>query len=181
MQAVFLKNEPPMRKDAMLKSLLYLLLYVLVLCSCCPCKNIGSEVEREKKDSTWTKVETRWRDTVITTPVDSAAIKALVICPEGGVINMPELISKTNRATAKAKIVNNQLRVSCKCDGLELRLKLRDITIEKYRLALDRSSELKIRSEKYIPRWVKILACIGAGLALYHAIRLAFKIYKTLI
>ncbi len=113
-----------MKSAIMFKIVIYTVLLTLIgLSSCCPCKHIESSINNDHKDSSWTKTEIKWKDSVYNTPVDSAAIKAMVICPPSGVINTPVFIKKSKQATNTAAIVNNQLIAKCKCDGLELLLK----------------------------------------------------------
>jgi hypothetical protein len=152
---------------------------LLLATSCCPCRKLSDKSEHLIKDSVYTKFETKWRDTVITTPVDSASIMAMVICPPSGVINTPTFTKTNKNATVTAAIKNNVLVADCKCDGLELRLKLRDTTIEKYKLAVDHYKKQTVIREKYIPKWVKILAVIGVCLMLFEIAKLIFKLYKT--
>lgn len=153
-------------KNRMLKIVIYtvfLTLTIGLISSCCPCKNIQNSINNDHKDSSWTKTEIKWRDSIYNTPVDSAAIMAMVICPPSGIINTPVFTKKSKQATITAAIINNQLIAKCKCDSIEFLLKQKETLIEGYRLQATHRTEIKVVTEKYIPLWVKILAWIGGS------------------
>lgn len=160
--------------------ILTVLTAIAIATGCCPCKKLKNQSERIVKDSVWTKVETKWRDSIIQTPVDSVAIMAMVKCPDNGVINIPVVTKKNKQATVTAGVVNNKLIAHCKCDALEMKVKLQETSIEKYRLAIDKYKNIQVISKKYIPDWIKVLAGVGVAALVLLAIKIYLKIIKPI-
>lgn len=137
-----------------------------------------STKETITKDSLVIKEYTNWKDTVVFYPVDSVAIKALVKCPDGTLLNIPVKEIKSNRAIISFGITNGVLTSKCICDSGYIKARFAEKIKEVFKSHLNKSTTVTIVPEKYIPSWVKWLAWTGALYLLATLIYLIIKIYK---
>lgn len=146
--------------------------------SSCHLFNKQSKSDTVIKDSLVIKESINWKDTVVFYPVDSIAIKALVKCPDGSLINMPVKEIKTSRASISIGIKNGLLISKCICDSGYIKARFAEKIKEVYKSHLNKNNTVTIVPEKYIPSWVKWLAWTGALFLLATLIYLIIKIYK---
>lgn len=169
-----------MRKDLFKRTLIAVLILtacmMFVLCTGCN-KILSTHTNIVTVDSTI--VNYHWRDTVITIPYYRAEIDGVLVKADtSGKVNLPEVTSKSDRATVKVAIKNNKLTASATCDSLEKLIKVRDTEIQHLKL-IDKQ-EVKVVKEQFIPKFVKILAIIG-GVAIFLVImRLVIFIVKLI-
>lgn len=152
-----------------------------MMLSCCPCKNLATTSETKTSDSVSVKTTITEKEKSVFTPVDSAAIKAMVKCPPSGIINVPEIVKKSKNATVKAGIKNNLLYANCKCDSVEAKLKYQEKLTEIYKNHVTLSNEVKVVEIEKIPKWAQYLMWIGVAAILGWIIKLVIKIYKIFI
>lgn len=153
--------------------LLWMVAMLLAVSSCCTPKALESH---NIKDSVTTSIEIKYRDVPVVIPADTAAIQALVKCPENGVVNMPEVVKKSERAIVKAKITDNKLDVSCVCPQLEKMVKAQDKIIKELRNRKEVFTRTVIKEVKYIPVWIQAFAWLGAISIIIYSVLIYLKI-----
>jgi hypothetical protein len=149
--------------------------------SCCPCKNLASTSETKTSDSVNVKTTITHKEKSFFTQADSAAIRAMVKCPESGIINLPEITKKSKNSTVKAGIKNNVLYASCNCTSVEVKLKYQEKLTEIYRRHINTSNAVKVIEIEKIPKWAIYLILAGVASILAWIIKLVIKIYKIFI
>lgn len=153
----------------------------VIIQSCCPCKNLATTSETKTSDSVNVKTTVTEKEKSVFTAADSASIKALVKCPENGVLNLPEITKKSKNTTARVAIKNNIVSVDCKCDALEVKLKYQEKLTEIYKRHINTSNVVKVIETEKIPKWGLYFIVFGICSALFWTIKLVIKIYKTFI
>ncbi len=146
------------------------------------CKTIAtSQTSSLKiKDSVSVREVTTVKDSLVYTDVDSAAIKALVICPGGKPLDIKPTIAKGNKqATAIFEIKNGVASVQCFCDSVGIINRTTNTVLKEFKQHLNDSekSETKVIEVTVYPRWLKILAAIGVASILFHSYKLIRKFY----
>lgn len=111
---------------------------MLAMTGCkCPCAGIGTDVSTTDIDSTDIKV--RDRDVTITTPADSASIKALLRCDSAYNVVIDELAilqGERMKSQANAKHTDNgglEISLNCKEDSLQNVIHAKDSIINRMR------------------------------------------------
>ena len=152
-----------------------LLIMIVLLAGCS--KKITPSVHSSQKDSVHVTERWTFRDTVVSTPVDSASIMAMVKCPTDGTsVKLQKVTARGNHAKVRVEIVDGMLKADCECDSVKFKLKVAEIERDYFATKSNERSEVKVVPEKFIPMWVKILAWIGAGAIIVTVIYLFFKI-----
>lgn len=129
------------------------------------------------------------RPVLVKIPVDSAAIKALVVCPGGG---KPQLIQlngadslKVNRLLVKGskgraalnvQLIGNAFSAKANCDSLSTVIEAKDKLISYYRSIA--SKQQTVKPVAYVPGFVKFLATVGAFTLLLLLLYIIYRIYK---
>lgn len=150
-----------------LKYIAFFLLAVLVTTSCRQVK----EVERIKyvtKDSIRTKDSIVDRERIVYTPVDSAKIKALVVCPDGKPVNFKPTSTKSKHASAFFEIKDGVATVNCFCDSVGVKVRERERYRTEFKQHLNEVLEKSLTTQqvKYVPVYIQVFAWIGLGAVL---------------
>lgn len=160
-----------------------ILIVATVLLASCSRKITPVTSTHEKKDSTNVTTSIKYRDTLIYSPVDSASIKAMVHCPENGMLQLAPRSHRSRNSIVTVGIVNNQLLAECLCDSIELRLQVAEKQTTIYRSAMESLKQTNVVMVKFVPKWIKAFAWTGAGCLsliiaylIWKLIRMYFKI-----
>lgn len=135
------------------------------------CRNI-KEVEKIKivtRDSVHTKDSLVIKEKIVYSPVDSAAIKAQVNCPD-----LKPVKVKSKTATATFEIKNGVAKVNCFCDSAAIRVQEREYYQKQFKQRLNsvETTDKKIVEVPVYPWWLKALASIGAAAIIYFTYKL---------
>jgi hypothetical protein len=151
------------------------ILIVAVALQGCGARRFAPSTQSNQKvtDSSWTKVRTVARDTVITIPGDTTRISI----PVYEITEVP--IKKTiGRATATVSRKGENIEVSCECAEYKKKIELLETIIEKQQKIIDQQKKITSVPVKYVPWYTQTLAWIG-GVALAAGIVLvALKFLK---
>lgn len=156
-----------------------ILIVATVLLASCNRKITPVSSFHDRKDSTNVTTSINYRDTTIYSPVDSAKIKAMVKCPESGMLQLAPQSHRSHNATITVGIIDNKLTAECLCDSIELRLKLRDKQVSIYRNAMESLKETNVVMVKFVPKWIKAFAWIGAGFISMLLLYLIWRLIKA--
>jgi hypothetical protein len=153
------------------------LVWMLLAFGCIPTKIVNT-TKSTKSDSTHVEESQACKDTSVTTKADSINASEKVTV-KNGVATMKPIFKKSKNSTISAGIYNNKLFAKCKCDALELKIKLLEKTIKIYREKKEAkdSTNTVIVTEQYIPWWAKILSVIGGIALMALIIFIVVKIY----
>ncbi|MEH6405760.1 MAG: hypothetical protein V7767_00620 [Leeuwenhoekiella sp.] len=135
--------------------LIIVTLLVLLLSSCGGGKPTLTRSVTEK-DSTWTKVSTIKRDTIITIPGDSIKIRIPILD-----ITEEPVTRYGVRSSASVRKENEDLVIDCKCDEYKQQIELMEKLIEQHETYEKLLKETVLKPERYVPWYIKILAWIG--------------------
>lgn len=140
---------------------------MLLSVGCKPTKEI-EKTKTASRDSIYRKDSVVIKEVIKYSPVDSAAIKASVNCPD-----VKPIKSKSKTATASFEIKNGVAKVTCLCDSAAIRLQEKEFYEREYKEHL-KSDETLIKQTvevPYYPLWMKILAGIGVAAIIYTIFR----------
>lgn len=144
------------------------------------CRQQYPTVRDSVKDSISVERHTVARDTIIKIPGDSVSITIPYASLNNDSTPFKPLQKNNGRASLKVtKQPNNDIQIACKCDSASIAAKVLDTYIKEHR-QVETTKTIISPSEKYIPRWVKILAWIGGILLLLVTIALFLKIKKII-
>lgn len=146
-----------------MKTFLYIIAIAFLMVSCGGSKKTVTK-ETTVKDSVSTVTTIVPRDTLITIPKDSIALKVKLDKLTEKPITKT---SKTGKVKAKVSRVKDEIIVQCDTDSLELELELKDKIINTLRSRETNTSEVIEVPVKYTPWWKNLLAVIG-GIALAY-------------
>ena len=110
-------------------------------------------------------------DTIITTPEETVRI----VKPVNEITPFP-ITKKGERTSLSVSMVDNVLTVDCKSEALENKIRLLQKQIDRYREQITQIETTE--PERYVPKWVKILAWIGGLFVLYIIGRIVYFIIK---
>jgi len=158
-----------------MKSLFFFIVVFLIGFSMVGCRNMRPTVEttRTVKDSTYTEVTYRKKDTVIFIPGDTTRMTI----PIKLITEKPLRTTKGNTTTEVSR-VGDDLHIACINEEMELKIQLLLERIKEVRSLIDSSKERIEVPKPYTPLFAKILAWIG-GLSLGAiAVLFGFKFLK---
>ena len=122
------------------------------------------------------------RDTTIKVyiPPDSMITVVKIVCDSSGLAQLSELIIRKNNMVMRLKVENGVLtqNITQLADSLTFVIQTKDKTIERLQSVNDTLQETKVKKEKYIPRFVQILAVIGGLFLIVLVIFIAYNIGK---
>jgi hypothetical protein len=158
--------------------LIKLILLGCLIMACSSCKTSKSvTTNTTTKDSVNVDVRTVIKDSIVYTKVDSAAIKALVKCPDGKLINMPAIVSKSKTAKASFEIKNGIAIAKCVCDSQAIVNRTTSVIKTKFQQRLNSISKAAVIEKKVTPPWVvKLVATLSILLAV--SILVVIKLLK---
>jgi hypothetical protein len=110
-----------------------LAILAIIAISALGCRPIKEVTESDKSDSISVVEKITLRDTTVYIAADSAAIKALVKCPD---LVLQE--NHSGKAIVRVQIKDNVLTANCLCAETEVKLQLATTTINQYRSAYSR-------------------------------------------
>jgi hypothetical protein len=142
---------------------------LLLVTSCCPCKEAVSKQNVKIKDSVNVRTETRIKDSLVFTPASKSTVTITVPCPD-----VKPVSKKNNNATSTFEIKNGVAKADCFCDSLGIIQRTKETIEKQYKEHLNDSKTTQIIEKKYIPVWVKILA----GMGLLPIVYLIYKLIK---
>lgn len=154
------------------------ILPLLLLVGCCPCKKLADSSRESVKDSTSVTTELKYKDTTLLTPKSLIDILHLVPVPDSGKINLKPIYRRSANANLTVGIKDNLLQAKCECDALEVKLSYYEKLVTIYKQRLENREAVKVVEVERIPKWVKILAGIGAAALLFLLIFIVIKIYN---
>lgn len=124
-------------------------------------------------DSSWTKVRTVSRDTIIIIPGDTTRLSI----PVYEITERP--IKKTiGRATATVSRQGENIEVSCECAEYKHKIELLETIIEKQQLIIDQQKLTTTVPEKYVPWYITALAWIGGAALAAGIVLVVLKFLK---
>jgi hypothetical protein len=158
---------------------LFILFALAILTSCARKHTESLEKSTEKVATVYIKQDTIIpKDTLVRINGDSTRVTAMVEPDREGKINLPELVMDSHRSKVSVKISDGHLEVKATCKELEEKIQLQEHRItELTAIARDAKKEKAVTQtiqQRYTPKWVKVLAWIGA-LSLLFIIYLLFK------
>ena len=162
-----------------LNDILLILACIILAWLMTACKTPQPIVQTEVKEVI---VEREVRDTIVRIAPDSASIKALLECDSAGNV----LIKKLEEAQGKNVALQAQLKntykgtaivIDCKQDSLERVIALQNEKIQE----LNNNKQTETIEVKYIPSFVKWLACVGAGAILLALLWVVLKVYRRFV
>lgn len=178
--------------DRLMKKIMFLLALVVVAlmstscssqfyCKFCPTTTTTIHTI-EVKDTTIIKEIIR--DTTITVilPADTVITVLVVECDSLGFAQMKEHVIKSKNMVARLKIENGKLtqNITHLLDSLDVTIQIRDREITNLKSHIENLDKKEIKQVPHIPKWVKILAWIGAVLSLLILITLIYNIAKRI-
>lgn len=147
----------------------------LCLSGCSP--KITSHTQTIIKDSTVYRVN--YKDTTIVVPAYKAELDGLLLTIDTlGRAQLPEVTSRSGRASIKVSVKDNKLKAEANCDSLELVVQLKQEEIDHLR-SENRETTI-VKEVKYIPDWVKYLAIFGGLMIIYWGWRLFILIMRII-
>lgn len=133
----------------------------------------STQSNQKVTDSSWTKVRTVARDTVIIVPGDTTRLSI----PVYEITERP--ITKTiGRATATVSRSGNNIEVSCECAEFKKKIELLETIIEKQQKIIDQQIEITSVPVKYVPWYTQTLAWIGGVALAAGVVLVALKFIK---
>lgn len=113
---------------------------------------------------------TQLRDTVIISP--SAKVDLQLPCPD---LNITAQQVKNKQAKLSVTPIQSGVQIDCECDTLGIVAQMKDTFTNTHQ----KSETVKtvVVKEKYIPKWVKILAIVGAS----SVLSLGFVIIRKVV
>jgi hypothetical protein len=168
-----------------MKKFLFITALIALICPSCN-RRITKTLEKDyrqidscyvQKDSTW------YRDSTITIAGDSSKIEAIVKPDSAGNINLPLIVTQTNRSKTSISIINGRLKADCVCKELELRVQIQERLIQAYKRVYvfrQKDTVKETNRERPIPVWVKFFAWCGAILLFLVFLIIILK-FKKLI
>lgn len=143
------------------KSILYLLIVLLLVCSCRTLKSPTST--RQSK----TTIKETVRDTVVTIPADRSSFQATLGVNDLGNTVIKGVLHAKNGKRARipqVQIKDQILKVDCACDSLDIYLKLKDTHIT------DMLQEtVFVPTEKALTAWQQVQLWLGRALLILIA------------
>jgi hypothetical protein len=122
------------------------------------------------------------KDTTVTVylPPDSMITVVKVVCDSAGLAQLSELVIKKNRLVMRLKIENGVLtqNITQIADSLSFVIQTKEKTINQMQSTIDKLNKTEVKKEKYVPRYIEILAMIGAIFLILITITLAYNIGK---
>jgi hypothetical protein len=143
-----------------------ILIFSLIFLLACKSKQpLVTSKDTVTKDSVHVTELVNTRTVTVIAPVDSVAIKAMVICPDGSFVNVAPFISKSKQALATFKITKGQAEINCKCDTLAITAQVQDKIITQYKSHFNGITTTLVKEVEVIPLWLKI-GCVVPWLVL---------------
>jgi hypothetical protein len=159
----------------------FLIAAAMLLSIGCKTTSVAKSSSVNVRDSISYKEITTIKDSLVYTDVDSARIRAMVVCPDGKPLDIKPIVKKSKQATATFEIKNGVASIDCDCDsvGIISRFKNTEKTAFKERLS-DAKTEIKETVKvPYYPMWMKVLAGIGVAGICYAAFKV-IKLFKLI-
>lgn len=125
-----------------------------------------------EKDSVYTKVNFIPRDTAVFIPGDVIELKV----PIYDLKEVPITVS-TSRGSLELSKINEEILAKCNIDDLQKIITLQDKLITEFQKQTKTEIEYREVPVKYIPKWIQILAGIGALAVLFLVYRI-IKFFK---
>lgn len=153
----------------------FFVILLFISYSCCTQERCAKKYPPlvQTKDSSYTKIEIKYRDTIVYTPVDSNAIKAEVFCDKNGKAQLPLITNQSTHSSSSIFIKDGKLQSNCKCDSTAIQLKIKEQYESQYREKTKVIKILHIIKKKVIDWRLVIVAFI---LGIFTAI--IFRVIK---
>lgn len=134
--------------------MVWILMFVLAFSSCGR-KSIPEE-SIVVKDTIEVVKTTQLRDTVIISP--SAKVDLQLPCPD---LNITAQQVKNKQAILSVTPISSGVQIDCECDTLGIVAQMKDTFTNTHQKV--ETVKTVVVKEKYIPKWVKVLAIVGAS------------------
>jgi hypothetical protein len=113
-------------------------------------------------------------------PPDSIITVVKVECDSSGLAQLSEIVIQKNRLVMRLKIENGVLsqNITQIADSLTFLIQTKEKTINQMQTTIDKLNKTEVKKEKYVPRYIEVLAIIGAIFLILIIITIAYNIGK---
>jgi len=154
-----------------------LLSFLMLFCSACnPKIRPTTHATKIEKDSVFTTVNYKYKDTIITIPGDKIEVKI----PTYSITETPTIIQTKNGLSLQLQRINDSILANCNQEDKIQIIQLQNQIIETYKSKITQLEQTHIIKEKYTPKLTKILAWIGGVAILTSLLFGIFRIRKFL-
>lgn len=165
-------------KDIKYKAIIMIVIMLCLLMmglSGCKPKALSNTKETITKDSVFTSVNYIKRDTTIVVPGDTLSLRV----PIYSLSEIPTTIKTFNGTTLSLQKLNDEILAQCNREDLKKIITLLERENTHYRSRLDEISETQEVPIKFTPKWVKVLAWIGAVTVIYSVFWIGRKTVRV--